>query len=158
MSDARWLDVGDDVAAASGHFANAVELHARGGFDAPNLDGYRNGMALMHALQSAHTSAEMALQRILLILGEARPDGEDWHQKLIERAAKQTTGSNARPAILSPDVASDLDETRRFRNRATRSYGGFDASRVGPTIEAAGRLATAFADDMERFRLLIEPN
>ena len=158
MSDARWIDIDDDVAAASNHFASAVALHGEGGFDARGLVGYRNGMALMHALQSAHTSAEMALTRLLAILGEERPAGEDWHQKLISRAAKPIPGTGSRLEILSQEVARDLDETRRFRNRATRSYGGFDAGRIGPTSEAAARLTKTFARDVERFRELVDPD
>ncbi|MCX8254173.1 hypothetical protein RHAL1_00557 [Beijerinckiaceae bacterium RH AL1] len=158
MSDARWVDIDEDVAAASRHFASAVALHAAGGFDEDGLAGYRNGMALMHALQSAHTSAEMALTRLLAMMGEERPIGEDWHQKLISRAAKAIEGQGSRPAILSPEVADDLDETRRFRNRATRSYGAFDVSRIGPTIEAAGRLAASLALDFASFKASIDPD
>ena len=158
MSDARWIDIDEDVAAASNHFASAVALHAEGGFDERGLAGYRNGMALMHALQSAHTSAEMALSRLLAMLGEERPAGADWHQKLISRAAKSLDGERSRPAILTPEVAADLDETRRFRNRATRSYGGFDAGRIGPTIEAAERLTRMFARDLASFRTEVDPD
>ncbi len=155
MSDARWLDVAEDVAAAEGHFQNAAALHGDGGFDDPGLTGYRNSMALMHALQSAHTSAENALRRILLILGEELPSGEDWHQKLIERLSKPIEG--IRPALLSPAVAADLDETRRVRNRATRSYGSFNPLKVGPSIEASTRLAMSLAEDVRRFRQTVDP-
>ena len=58
MSDARWLDVEDDVAAAAKHFTNAQSLYANGRFDDLGIEGYRDGMALMHALQAGHTSAE----------------------------------------------------------------------------------------------------
>ena len=158
MSDARWLDVDDDLTAAAEHFRSAAALHASGGFDEPGLAGYRNSMALMHAMQSAHTSAETALQRILLILGEEQPAGEDWHQRLIARLAKPIDGEHARPAVLSPAVAADLDETRRFRNRATRSYGSFDPSKVVPSIAAAARLACSLSDDVRRFRRTIDPD
>ena len=155
MSDARWLDVEDDVAAAEGHFRNAVALYAGGGFDEIGLAGYRDSMALMHALQSAHMSAETALRRILLILGEKPPSGEDRHQKLIGRLARPIDGQ--RPALLSPAVATDLDETRRMRDRATRSYGSFDPFKAGPSIEAAARLAASCANDVRRFRQAVDP-
>lgn len=70
MSDARWADVDADVATAVKHFANAQVLYATGPFEAIGIDGYRDGMALMHALQAGHTSAEVAMQRVLRILGE----------------------------------------------------------------------------------------
>ena len=156
MSDARWLDVQDDVTAAEEHFRNATALHAGGGFDEPGLAGYRNSMALMHALQSAHTSAESALRRVLLILGEEPPSGEDWHQKLIARLVRPIDGH--RPALLSPAVARDLDETRRMRNRATLSYGTFDPLKAAPSVDAAGRLASSVADDVRRFRQTVDPD
>lgn len=80
MSDARWLDVADDVSDAALHFTNAQSLHATGRYEALGIEGYRDGMALMHALQAGHTSAEAAMLRILRILGEDAPTGEDWHR------------------------------------------------------------------------------
>ena len=65
MSDGRWFEVDRDVQTAVRHFRQSVALYREGGFDAPGLEGYRATMALMHALQSAHTSLESALLRIL---------------------------------------------------------------------------------------------
>ena len=157
MSDARWLDVADDVADAALHFTNAQAIHATGRFDAAGIEGYRDGMALMHALQAGHTSAEAALLRILRILGEEAPTGDDWHKKLIERLAKKNGASHARPALLSPAVAADLHETRRFRHRAMRNYGGFDAKLAGPSLQAAQRLSTTLGAEVERFRAIVDP-
>ena len=156
-SDARWLDVADDVAEATDHFVKAHALYETGRFDDQSLSGYRDRMALMHALQSAHTSAEKALLRLLSILGEEKPTGDDWHQTLISRLAKAIDGDRERPAVLSPEVASDLDETRRFRNSVTHSYGTFDVARSAPSLQAAKRLATTFPSDVERFREAIDP-
>ena len=111
MSDARWFDA--DIATAVKHFANAQVLFASGRFEAPGIEGYRDGMAPMHALQAGHTSAEVAMQRVLRILGEKAPVGDDWHRTLIERLAKGNGSARARPALLSPAVARDLNEIRR---------------------------------------------
>lgn len=92
MSDARWIEVDADMEAAIRHFEQAVALWRAGGFDAAGLDGYRSEMALMHALQSAHTSLEGGLVRILEILGEERPVGQNWHADLIKRVAKAVEG------------------------------------------------------------------
>lgn len=158
MSDARWLDVFDDVADAVLHFGNAQALYATGRFEETGIEGYRDGMALMHALQAGHTSAEAALLRILRILDEEPPTGDGWHKKLIERLAKTNGRSHARPALLSPELAADLDETRRFRNRAMRSYGGFDARLAAPSLEAARRLCTSLGADIERFKAIVDPD
>ena len=158
MSDARWIDVRDDIVDAARHFENAQAIYSDGRFGDEGLAAYRDAMALMHALQAGHTSAEAALLRILRILGEEAPTGDDWHKKLVERLAKGNGAAHARPAVLSPDVAVDLDETRRFRNRATRNYGHFNATRVGPSLAAAKRLATTLLADVERFKAIIDPD
>ncbi len=108
MSDARWTEVDEDMAAAAGHLARSVELFAAGGFAGEKLDAYRARMAFMHAMQSGHTSLEAALLRILDLLGEEAPSGRDWHADLIRRAARPLAG---RPAILAQAVADAANET-----------------------------------------------
>ena len=157
MSDARWLDVDADIAAAVRHFRNAGALRAAGGFDGPDLARYRSEMALMHALQSAHTSAEAALMRILRLLSEEAPSSEDWHSRLIDRLARAVEGSHARPALLSPEIAADLHETRAFRHRVTHSYGDFNLVRAAPALEAGARLAISLPEAVARFRATIDP-
>ena len=51
MSDARWIDVGDDVASAAHHFSMAVRLRDIGGMEGDGLETYRNRMAFMQAMQ-----------------------------------------------------------------------------------------------------------
>jgi hypothetical protein len=154
VSDARWFDIDADVRASVDHFRHSVELHAQGGFDAPGLEGYKAQMALMHSLQSGHTSLEGALVRILEMLGEERPIGENWHADLIRRAAAPMPD---RPAILSESVARAADETRRFRHVATHNYDNFRVESAAPTIVAARHLATAFATDILAFKRIIDP-
>ncbi|KQT52684.1 hypothetical protein ASG43_19730 [Aureimonas sp. Leaf454] len=158
MTDARWIEVEDDVDSAALHFRNATRLADEGGFDADDLSGYRARMALLHAMQSAHTSLEGGLKRILEILGEEAPVGSQSHLDLIRRAAKPVTvPGHARPAILTPEVARDVDESRRFRHRATHGYDNFDPTRAGPAIEAARRLASSLKPCILAFRDRIDP-
>ena len=112
----------------------------------------------MHAMQAGHTSAETALVRVLRILSDDPPTGEDWHKKVFERLAKVNGADHARPALLSSTVAADLEETRRFRNRAMRSYGGFNAQRAVPSLQAAERLSTSLAPDIATFKALVDPS
>jgi hypothetical protein len=157
MSDARWTDVELDVENACKHFRNAAAILDGGGFDQDGLAGYIQEMALMHAMQSGHTSMEGALLRVLDILDEDKPTGDRRHEDLIRRAARPIAGSRARPAILSPDAAAAADETRRFRNKATRGYSSFVASRAAPALEAARHLVEALPRDVARFRQEIDP-
>jgi uncharacterized protein YutE (UPF0331/DUF86 family) len=158
MSDAQWLDVEEDISTAVQHFANALVLRQTGQFDSDGIEAYRDRMALMHAMQSAHTSAEAALLRILRILGEEAPSGEDWHQKLISRLMRPVNGDSARPALLLPEVAADLDETRSFRHRVMHSYGKFDVGRSDPSLAAARRLIASLPEAVARFKSIVDPS
>jgi len=155
VSDGRWFEVDSDIEAALRHFRQAVALYQEGGFDAPGLAGYRATMAIMHALQSAHTSLESALVRILEMLGEERPVGENWHADLIKRVAAVLPGT--RPAILPARLAKAADETRRFRHRATHNYDDFEVEEAMPTIEAAMIIANETEAAILRFKNIIDP-
>jgi hypothetical protein len=89
LKDARWLEVDADIVSAVSHFERSAALFRKGGFDQPGLEGYQASMALMHALQSGHTSLEGGLLRILEMLAEERPVGEDLHMALIRRVATE---------------------------------------------------------------------
>jgi len=155
MSDARWFEVKSDIEAAIRHFGRSVELYRRGGFDAPGLDGYQAGMALMHSLQSAHTSLEGGLIRILAILDEERPVGENWHADLIKRVAAALPGK--RPPVLEGDLVSAAEETRRLRRQAFQNYHSFEVREATRTIRAAELLAAKLGSAVDRFRKIIDP-
>ncbi len=155
MSDGRWFEVEQDIAVAVRHFRQSVALYEAGGFEAAGLDGYRAGMALMHALQSAHTALECGLIRILDMIGEERPTGDFSHADLIRRVAAPSPGR--RPAILTRALFLAADETRRFRHRATHTYEGFEVHEVGRTIEAARQLANELEEAILMFKNIIDP-
>lgn len=157
MSDARWADVNASAESATKHFRSSLELFALGGFDAPGLDGYRASMAIMHSMHAAHTSAEAALKRVLDILGEERPSGEDWHETLINRLASSLTGAHMRPAVLPRELAAALHMTRQFRHVAAHAYDRFDASRAAPAIRAAAYVAEHLLPAIDRFKAVVDP-
>ena len=109
----------------------------------------------MHALQSAHTSFEAGLVRILEMLGEERPVGENWHAALIRRVAMGIAAT--RPPILGPDLVDTAQTTRRFRHRAAHNYDNFEIREVEPVIEAAEKLAARLIVEVRRFRDMIDP-
>lgn len=157
MSDARWVDVMADAQDASTHFGFAVQTFEAGGFGGETLEAYRSRMAFMHAMQAGHTSFEAALLRIFAVLGEQRPSGDQWHRDLIARAARPMEGENGRPPILTRLLAAEADETRRFRNLATRSYGSFDPGKAAPAVAAARELAIAILPAVAAFRDAVDP-
>lgn len=156
MSDSRWIDIEDDAASAAEHFRLAVALDEAGGFDVAGLEGYRARMAFMHSVQSAHTSLEATLLRILDLLNEERPSGDRWHQNLIRRVCREVTGAKARPAILSEELCGAIDETRRFRNLAVRNYERFRADQAAATVAAARIIVERFAAELAHFRRIID--
>ena len=48
------------------------------------------------------------------------PSGEMWHRDLIQQMAQDI--ADVRPAVISPDGASPLDELRRFRHLVRNLY------------------------------------
>jgi hypothetical protein len=158
VTDARWIDVEDDVAAAACHFHNAGRLFDAGGFDDDDLKGYRARMALQHAMQAAHTSLEAALTRILDILGEDAPTGPSSHADFVRRVAKSLDlPDRKRPAILPHTLVVDVDETRRSRHRATHDYNNFMPHLASPSIEAAKRIAISLPDCIRDFKDAVDP-
>ncbi len=154
MSDARWFEVDSDVAAATEHFARSVEIFAAGGFSGDDLAAYRARMGFMHAMQSGHTSLESAVVRIMGLLCEDVPSGAEWHADLVRRARQPLRG---RPAILTPPLALAMDETRRFRHVAMRSYGTFEVTRASPAVTAAAALAAGLGRVVAEFRAVVDP-
>lgn len=154
MSDARWIEIEGDFQAACAHFAGAAELFDAGGFDEPGMDGYKATMALMHAMQSGHTSLESGLVRILHLLGEERPRGEFWHRDLLRRVCMPV---GDRGAVLPPDICEHADETRRFRNVATRNYDRFQLDAAEIAIASARVLAEELPECLREFRDRIDP-
>jgi hypothetical protein len=134
VTDARWEDVTADVDNAVRHFGYALQLRAASAENISELERYRDEMAFLHALQSAHTSAEVALLRILSILDEEAPTGDRWHYDLIERAGRPAGGDHERPAILPAGVKEDLHETRNFRAIVTSTW----PSQVLPRMRRGG--------------------
>lgn len=157
--DVRWLDVEDRASSAVGHFRNAVRLHEAGGFDMPDLEGYRNRMAFLHAMQSAFTCAEAALRDILDIIGEKAPTGADSHARLVDRAAMSISlPGYQRPALVPTHVADDLHEVRRFRHLAAHNYNVFQPERATSAVDAARRLSENFMISIRTFINIIDPD
>jgi hypothetical protein len=154
MSIGYWIEIDDDFQLACDHFTKANEIFAAGGFGGQSLDSYRSSMALMHAMQLGHTSLESGLTRILKIIDEELPVGDNWHVDLIKRVSRST---NSRPAILTEDAARDADETRRFRNIATKNYNNFKPEESLKSVQAAGRLASCLIESLNAFKAIIDP-
>jgi hypothetical protein len=154
VSDTDWIEIDRAIASAVSNFDRGVEFARHPDFRGDDVIGAALRMGFMHAIQGGHTSLENALLRILDLIEETRPRGEAWHADLISRAAQTVA---RRPAILPPDLAAFADETRRFRNRATRAYDNFEPDRIMPTLAAAEAIARNLPEAIARFRQVIDP-
>ena len=155
MSDARWLDIDDDLASAVRHFRNAIALHAEGLSADDDLQAYKGRMAFVQAMQAGYSSLEQALERILETIGEEHPtSGRDYHAQLIRRVAREIPGE--RPPLVKGELASALDEARRFRHVARKGYDDFEAPKASPAIAAAKIIVENIVDAIATFRAKIE--
>ena len=91
MSDARWLEVDDDIQSSTKHFGNAVAIFDEGVSSGDDLPSYKARMAFMQAMQTGYTSLEGAFERILEILGEEKPtSGVDYHAQIIRHIGRSS--------------------------------------------------------------------
>jgi len=156
VSDGRSIDVDTDIATAVGHFGKAVEIYRLADFDAPGLQGYKASASFQFAVQAGYTAAESALKRIMDILREEQPTGEEFHKDLVIRLSRPRTDAYARPALLTEAVAKDLLEAKRAKHRARHSYDDFDAAKAVPTVAAIQRLVTSLPAAVVDFRKQVD--
>lgn len=155
MTNGRWIEIEDDIAAARRHFALAGEIFRTQDLTDDDLPGYTAAMGFLHAMQAGYTAFVSALVRILRLLDEAVPKGPDWHADLLKRAGRAIP--SLRPAILSADLLDQADEARRFRHVAMKSYDRFIPENATRAVAAAERLAADLSGEIARFRHAIDP-
>lgn len=72
-----------------------------------NLHGFYSGLERLFELIARHVD-------------RALPAGEGWHHDLLQQMTKEI--AERRPAVMSPESASMLDEFRRFRHLVRNVY------------------------------------
>jgi hypothetical protein len=109
-------------------------------------------------MESGYTLIEKALQRILDILDETSPSGDAWHKDLVDRLSRPMRGEKGRPAIFDADLRLDLLELMRMRHRARNAiYDDFDATKAGPSVEAARRILPRMKEAVVKFKKIVDP-
>ena len=87
---------------------------------------------------------------------ENQIDEVRYHADMIRRMQLEIQG--IRPALLSAETASDLDELRRFRHLFRHAYAAeLDPDKVADLAAQAVRTQRAFARDFERFLARLRP-
>lgn len=154
MSDARWIEVEADFASAIRYFRLAVEHYEVGGFDStdPRLR-FRAEAAVQMAIQSGYTSLESGMERVLELLGEAKPVGSSYHADLVRRLSRSLPGD--RPALFDDKLFAQIDELRRFRHVVRHNYDNFNFAAAQSGIEAAASAGEALGPALLRFREIL---
>jgi hypothetical protein len=105
-------------------------------------------------IESIYSGIEAILKALLNAVGEKvesidPKDGSGWHKQLLYQSSIAT---NDRPAILSGDLLSDLDELRAFRHLERNIYGiELKADRVAKLVPLALSVADRFATNANAF-------
>ena len=87
---------------------------------------------------------------------ENQIDEAKYHADMIRRMQLEIQG--IRPALLSTETASDLDELRRFRHLFRHAYAAdLDPDKVADLAVKAVCIQRDFAQDFERFLALLRP-
>ena len=146
----RWGDILEAARSAGYHFRAAERVFHRGGLEGAGDEGYERRMAFYHAMQTGHTALESALKRVLAVLGARPPAGSEWHQELIQQAARP---QRRRGPVLSPELVAAADETRSFRHFASHAYDQpFDRDTARPALEAAQLIADRLEGELQDFK------
>ena len=131
--------IGDRIEARLGTFAHSAE-----GVDSM---GYQ-----LHNLYGAFEQLFEEIARFF----ENRVDEASYHADLIRRMQLDIQG--IRPALLSAETASGLDELRRFRHLFRHAYSTeLDLEKVADLAARAAAIQRDVAGDFEQFIALLRP-
>ena len=87
---------------------------------------------------------------------ENQIDEARYHADMLRRMQLEIQG--IRPALLSAETASDLDELRRFRHLFRHAYtADLDPDKVADVAAKAMSVQRDFMQDFERFLALLRP-
>lgn len=81
-------------------------------------DYYLDGVALN--LHGFYAGLERLFERVAVLVDDARPVGQNWHQLLLGQMAREVPG--VRPAVISEATRLRLDAYRSFRHVARNVY------------------------------------
>ena len=88
--------------------------------DAVQDDSLRAAAAATHLLRF-YSAVEQAFERIAEEFNGGAPAGPEWHRELLRLMARAVP--EVRPAVVSSETLTWLDEYRKFRHRVLRAYG-----------------------------------
>ncbi|MGL5080951.1 MAG: nucleotidyltransferase family protein [Microcoleaceae cyanobacterium] len=122
---------------------NATDIRAALDRAGTNLDEY-NIRAVASYVIDFYKRCERISRRVAVTLDEQLPQGDNWHEALLQQVAEPTEN---RPVLWSPALQSDLDQYRKFRHIVHHKYG--DQLR-SPQVVALAENACSVFEDVQR--------
>ncbi len=116
---------------------------------------YLDGVALN--LHSLYSGLERIFELVAEIVDGSIPQGENWHQKLLQQMSVEISG--IRPALISENVYTRLNEYRGFRHVVRNVYAyHFDPARIEKLVKEAPELFSQVKTELLAFADLIDQN
>jgi hypothetical protein len=84
------------------------------------IDQYAYVDSVALNLHGFYSGLERLFELIARTVDQKLPDGETWHRDLLQQMAQDLP--DARPAVISQDIAVAADEFRRFRHLVRNVY------------------------------------
>lgn len=128
--------------------ANSAQLRREAIDELARPDG--NPRVLGSVMHDFYNCCERVFRRIGMEMNGAAHRGESWHKELLFRMTVSVPG--VRPAVISEDLAAELDEFLAFRHLFRNIYGfelkGDRVTRLGRRLEGVSR---RFEQEIETF-------
>jgi hypothetical protein len=106
--------------------------------------------ALASIVHDVYTCCERIFRRIALDLDGHLPEEPGWHRRLLSLMASDLPG--VRPAVISKDVASSLDEYLGFRHVFRNVYGfELEGERLLRLVRGLPSIGKRVAKEVRRF-------
>jgi hypothetical protein len=122
-------------------------------FHRSNDDHFLDGVALN--LHGFYLGIERILTHIAETLDGNLPRGENWHLLLLEQM--MTEVPKVRPAVISIETGTKLDEYRRFRHVVRNVYTyNLDPVKIGNLVSSASELFTQTKAELLAFAAFLE--
>lgn len=109
-----------------------------------------NLYAVALSLQHFYTSLETILKRIIKELEGDIPDGESWHNELLDMSVVEV--EKIRPEIISKKILVKFDRLRRFRHVVRHGYEyELDWEQMQPLVSSLDDIISVLKDDIKDF-------
>lgn len=106
-------------------------------------------------LHSFYAGIERVFAMIATELDGATPEGETWHQALLQQMTREIP--RVRPAVISQSSHDALNEYRAFRHIVRNVYAfSFDPARIGKLVAGARPLYTQLRAELLGFAAFLE--